>query len=75
MITIFGDHIPEVGETFITNKETDSGLTYIILPSTNGVSIRFKRSDGGVGNWNQKKFNEYINDNRLILVQDANHTR
>lgn len=69
MITIFGDHIPEVGDFFETNVETDSGLIYEILASTNGKSIRFKRSDGGVGNWSQEKFNEYINDKRLTIVE------
>lgn len=69
MIKLFGDYIPNIGDIFETNIEIDSGLTYEIIPSINLKYIRFKRSDGGVGNWNQQKFNEYVNSKRLILKQ------
>lgn len=68
MITIFGDHIPETGDKFSTDPLKDSGMIYEIVQSKNEKSIRFKRSDGGVGNWSQKKFNEYINEKRLIKI-------
>lgn len=71
MIKIFDDYIPNVGDVFTTNAATDSGLIYTILESTNGESIRFKRSDGGVGNWSQQKFNEYIKEERLILQKNV----
>jgi len=68
MTTIFGEHIPAIGDVFKTDPLKDSGMVYTIIKSINPKLIHFKRTDGGVGNWNQKKFNEYINEKRLILI-------